>query len=464
MGYIFPMSDASARGVPAPVRWPLVGNLPGLLRGGLDYVEARQRQLGDIYRLDVGPQNVVLLNHPEHARRVLIENVDNYVKEGSFWSSVRSLLGLGLPTIEGETWRKRRRMMNPQFRRQRMAELGAGMVESIESELMTWPTDDAVQATTIVSRVTMSVIVRAFFGTSLDAGEAAEVADAMSFSLEHMLQRVVTDAMPSWIPVPGRRAHEASVARIDAVLYGLIERRRRQEDPADDLLTMMLEMRDEGGGGALSDEELRDETMSLFIAGFETTASALSWGLARMALDPKLYETLRDEVDTVLGSRCPTVEDLPQLPRCERFFMETLRLDGPVFFLPRVAVADDVIGGMAIPAGSMVSLMLDRIHRHPEVWDEPERFDPERFAPPRSEGRHSCAWIPFGAGRRVCIGRSFAMMEGVFLLAMIVQRFELQPTERTRLEARLAITKRPRDGVPLRLRRRGSESPRSSRR
>jgi cytochrome P450 len=433
----------------------VLGNLPGLLRGGLDYVEARQRELGDLYRLDIGPQEVVLLNHPDHAKHVLIDHVDNYLKEGTFWSSVRSLIGLGLPTIEGDVWRKRRRMMNPQFRRQRLMDLGAEMVETIDAQLDTWPTGGIFDAGRAVSRTTMAVIVRTMFGTSLDPEQANAVADSMSFSLDHMLQRVVTDALPSWMPVPGRRAHRESVARIDAVLYELIERRRRQDTEADDLLGMMLEMRDEGAG--LSDEELRDETMSLFVAGFETTASSVSWGLARMALDPSLYEPLAEEVDRVLGGRPPTVEDLPQLQATERYFMETLRLDGPVFFLPRTAVADDVLGGTKIPAGTMVSLMLDRIHRHPDVWEDPDRFDPDRFSPERSAGRHPCAWIPFGAGRRVCIGKSFALMEGVFLLASIVQRYSLEPTDRTKLKARLALTKRPRDGVPLRLVRRGAK-------
>ena len=436
--------------VPQATGWPVVGNLPGLLRQGLGYVAAQQSQLGDLYRIKAGPQAMVLLNHPEHARHVLLNNADNYVKEGTFWSSVRSLIGLGLPTLEGETWRVRRRMMNPQFHHTRLRELGRAMVDTIESHAASWPTDTPINAARCVSRITMAVIVRTMFGADLAADQADTVARAMSFSLDHMLQRVVTDALPSWIPVPGRRAHREAVEQIDQVLFSLIEQRRSQRAQDDNLLTMLLEMRDDAGSG-LDDQQLRDETMSLFIAGYETTAASVSWGLARMAQQPELYAYVADEVDAVLGGRLPTPDDLPQLRKTTRFFFETLRLDGPVFILPRVAQHDDRIDGRPIPAGTVVSLMLDRIHRHPEAWDTPEVFDPDRFLDDRSQGRHPCAFIPFGAGRRQCIGKAFATMEGVFLLAMLVQRFRLAPAAGMRWDTQIGITRRPRDGIRLRL-------------
>lgn len=432
----------------------MLGNLPSLARGGLDYVKTQQDELGDLYQVKAGPQPVVLLNHPEHARHVLITHADNYLKQGTFWSAVRSLIGLGLPTIEGDSWRVRRRMMNPQFRRARLVELGVAMVDTIDAQLDEWPQDGAtIDVSGLVSQVTMAVIVRTMFGADLASSEAAAMAESLSFCLDHLLQKVVTDALPVWIPVPGRRAHLEAVARVDELLYAIIRRRRADSDDRDDLLTMLLEMRDEGGdsGSGLNDQELRDETMSLFVAGYETTAVAVSWGLARMALDPELYERLVAEVDAVLGTRTPTPDDVSRLPLTSQFFMETLRLDAPVFFLARTAAEDDVIDGHAIPAGTMVAMIIDRIHRHPSAWEQPDQFDLDRFSPERSEGRHACAWIPFGVGQRQCIGKSFAMMEGVFLLAMLVQRFRFEAVEATRLEMRLAITKRPRHGIVLRV-------------
>ena len=437
--------------VPSPPAWPVVGHLPPLVMGQLDWLARTQGRLGDVFALQAGPQRVVLLHHPDHARHVLVDNPGIYTKGGTFWSSVRSLLGLGLPTSEGETWRSRRRMMNPQFRRARIAALGDVMVDTLIEQFAMWPAErtpfDVGRA---VSRATMAVIVRTMFGTGLATAQADEVGDALSFSLEHMLQKVVTDALPRWVPVPGRRAHARAVARIDAVLYDLIAQRRADPGEHGDLLSMLLEMRDEDGSG-LDDEALRDETMSLFLAGYETTAASVAFGLARLAQDPALMAPLVEEVDRVLGDRRPTAADVRDLPAVTRFFQETLRLDGPVYFLPRTAAEDDVIDGYPIPAGTMVALMLDRIHRHPSAWEDPERFDPDRFLPERAARRPATAWIPFGAGQRQCIGKGFAIMEGVFLLAMLVQRYRFAPIPGQRSLAQLSLTRRPRDGVRLRV-------------
>jgi len=407
--------------------------------------------LGDLFELDAGTQTVVLLNHPRHAQHVLVDRAHNYVKQGSFWSSVRSLIGLGLPTIEGDVWRTRRRMMNPQFRRARIHELGQQMAKTLDEQLELWPADGSeVDIAKLVSRATMAVIVRTMFGTGMSASEADQVTGALAFSLDHMLQKVVTDVLPSWVPIPGRQAHERAVAQIDDVLFRLIEQRRKEPSDGGDLLNLMLQMRDDSNGG-LSDQELRDEAMSLFLAGYETTASSVSWGIGRMAHQPELRAYVSDEVHRVLGSRQPTPDDVPALEATTRFFNEALRLHGPVFFLPRVAVENDVIDGHPIPAGSMVSLMIDQIHRHPSAWDAPDVFDPDRFLPERSDGRPPTSWIPFGAGHRQCIGKSFATMEGVLLLAMVVQRFRFEPSRDGLPAEQLGITRRPKGGVTLKL-------------
>ena len=433
---------------PQPGAWPVVGNLPGLLTGGMDWVAAQGDALGDIFALDVGPQTVVLLSHPDHARHVLRTHAKNYAKQGTFWSSIRSLLGLGLPTSEGELWKRRRRMMNPQFRRERIAQLGQVMAEAIDEQLCGWPTDGAVvRVGDLVNQVTMDVIVRTMFGTGMPAEQAAVVSEAMSFSLDHMLQKVLTDALPSWLPVPGRRAHRDAVARIDAVLYALLAERRAR-GAGDDLLSMMMMMRDEDDGEGLSDTDLRDETMSIFVAGYETTAVAVSWAINRMASDADFTARLQAEADAVLGGRPPGPEDVARLEFTQRAFLETLRLQGPVYFLAREAVEDDVIGGHHVKAGTLVSLMLNRIHRNPDAWAAPDDFDPDRFLPERSAGRHDCAFVPFGAGQRQCIGKGFAVMEGTLLLAAIAQRFRFEHADAP-AQPQYAITHRPRAGMPM---------------
>ena len=443
------MQAALVLDTPRAPGWPLVGSLPNLAWQGVSYLERNHARLGDIYTLGAGPLSVVLLHHPDHARRVLVEHAANYTKQGTFWSSIRSLLGLGLPTSEGELWRSRRRMMNPQFRRQRIAQLGATMAETIDAKLAGW-SKGPVRVGAHVSETAMAVIVRTMFGTGLGPDQAQTVKEAMAFSLDHMLQKIVTDALPAWIPVPGRRAHRHAVARIDEVLFQLIEQRRAEGGSHDDMLSMLLDMRDTDGSG-LDDLSLRDEAMSMFIAGYETTAASVAWGMVRMALDPELAAPLVAEVDEVLGHRLPTPADVARLPTVSRFFQEALRLHGPVFFLAREAAEDDVIDGHQIAAGTMVVLMMDSIHRHPSTWEDPDRFDPDRFLEARSAHRHPTAWVPFGAGQRKCIGKGFAMMEGVFLLAMILQRFRLAPTPQTNLDPQFGLTRRPREQVSVRL-------------
>ncbi|MCB9795075.1 MAG: cytochrome P450 [Alphaproteobacteria bacterium] len=441
--------------LPRTRSWPLIGDLPELRRFGPDYLEAQRSELGDLFMIQAGPLPVVLLHHPEHVEHVLVRNASNYAKQGSFWSAVRSLIGLGLPTIEGEVWRSRRRMMNPHFRRKRIAALGEAMAETIDQELARWRVGgEPFNVGHALSRATMAVIVRTMFGAGIEPEQSEQVAEAMSFSLDHMLQKVVTDTLPTWVPVPGRRAHAEAVARIDEVLSAVIARRKAEGGGGDDLLTMLLEMRDDETGQGLDDQQLRDETMSMFIAGYETTAASVGWAAARLAADPELQRALQQEADAVLGDRRPTAQDAHALPLALRVFHEALRLDAPVYFLPRVAVEDDVIAGHHVPAGTMVSVMIDRVHRHPDFWDEPDRFDPDRFLPERAKGRHPAAWIPFGHGQRQCIGKHFANMEGVFLLSMMAQRFWLEPAGEPLPEPQFAITRRPLGGVSLRLHRR----------
>lgn len=414
-------------------------------------MESQEAEHGGLLKIDLGPQSMVLLCHPDHAQHVLRTNAANYAKQGTFWSSVRSLLGLGLPTSEGDAWRTRRRMMNPQFRKQRIAELGRVMANVVTEQLDTWPTDgQVVRVSDLVNQVTMAVIVRTMFGTGLSPEQSATVSEAMGFSLDHMLQKVMTDALPAWMPVPGRKAHQRAVERIDGVIYELLEQ-RRESGTGDDLLSMMLLMRDDESGKGLTDTEVRDETMSIFVAGYETTATAVSWTINRLAEDPGFAERLQHEADTVLNGRPPGPDDVDDLPFAGRVFQEMLRMQGPVWFLAREAVEDDEIDGTPIPAGTLVSLMLNRIHRNPEAWDDPDVFDPDRFLPERSEGRHPCAFVPFGAGQRQCIGKGFAMLEGTLLIASLAQRFRFERGPDGAVETQYAITMRPRDGLPLRI-------------
>lgn len=441
-----------ARTVPVVHSWPILGSLPALACCGLPYLDAKRRELGDVFRIDLGPLSMVMLHHPEHVHHIMRARSTNYVKRGTFWTSVRSLVGTGLTGSEGEIWRLRRRMMNPQFRRQRLQRLCDVMIETIDTQLSAWPTGHrSLIVSQAVSKATMEVLVQTMFSSGINPEQSERLSEAMDVSLSFMLRRLITDALPAWVPIPGRRAYEGAVAHIDDFLYEIIKQRRTEGEFGEDLLGMLLLMQDDASQQGLDADALRDETVALFAAGYETTASTVSWALVRMARDPELYARVVAEVDRVLGARLPTADDLPRLEFVQRVFQETLRLDGPVFILPRQAVEDDVIGGFHIAAGTTVTILLERVHRHPEFWTDPDRFDPDRFLPQRVIERHPCAWIPFGTGQRKCIGEHFAMMEGVLMLSMIVQRFRLGVINQESPKAEYAIVRRLNENCRMRL-------------
>ena len=275
----------------------------------------------------------------------------------------------------------------------------------------------------------------------------------MAFALDYMMVNAATEKLPAWAPVPGRRRYRQAIAEIDAVLYRIIAASRRDADPENHLLGMLLSSVDEETGAQMNDRQLRDEIFTLFLAGYETTSIALTWALAYSTSHPAILAKLQAEVDNVLAGRTPTFTDLPKLTYTRQVLQEILRLRPPSYWGPRTAIADDEIDGYRIPAGTTVVWLTYLIHQHPESWPNPEQFDPDRFAP-QPEGSaapapHPFAWIPFGAGQRLCIGRDFALVEGTLALAMVVQRFQISAVAGQATEPKLSTTLRPKGGVPV---------------
>lgn len=407
---------------------PLGGALLQLAQDPFKFFQEARVTYGDIYTLDLGMVQVVMLNHPQHAQHTLIDHAANYTKGGAMWDSIRTLLGNGLPVSEGNFWRRQRRMIQPNFHRTKLAALTDLMVEAIDEGLADWDakaTGQPINIEMACSPITMKVITRTMFGTGLDEHEAQVVSEQFPFVLDYIFKGLITQALPRWLPVPGRRKYQQALADIDQVVLQVIARRRQEKSEATDLVTTLLQMVDDETGEGMTNQQLRDEAVSMFLAGYETTATAMSWGLELLTHHPEVLQKLRTEIDTQLGNRTPIFDDLPNLPYTRMVVMELLRLFPPAWWLTRTAVDDDVIDGYHIPAGTMVGDLFYMMHRHPDFWPEPERFDPERFSPAQSAHRHHCAWIPFGAGQRQCIGKDFALMEGQLLLARVLQRYDL---------------------------------------
>lgn len=441
---------------PRPItRWPVFGHLPGFVRDPLGTLR-RAGAHGDMTRLDLGFGRVLLLHRPEHADHVLREHRRNYGKQGPFWDGVRGLLGGGLPSAEGELWLVHRRLMQPQFLRRRIALLAPLVVAAIDRSIR-WP-DVGTQWTTLdlgarMPHIAMNVASAAMFGLRTSRDSATQMQRDFDFALAYMFRAMLGSALPPSIPIPGVRRFRRAVDSIRATIERTIEARRRGATEGDDLLSGLLAATDAQTGTTLTHEALRDELVSLFVAGYETTASGLSWSLHNLVEHPQQLARLRDAVDEALDGDRPTHADLPALDPARRVMAEALRLCPPAWWLPRCAAAHDQIGSTPIEAGALVAPCVYTIHRHPDHWPDPERFDPDRHTAAQQQQRHPLAWLPFGAGPRRCIGEALAMMEATFTLAMLVQRYEFGSVGH-RTTPKLGTVIAPRGGVAVRIRRR----------
>lgn len=440
--------------LPLAGRWPLLGALPELVKNPVEFFAAAHQRHGDIYRLRLGPMQPVVLNHPRHAQHVLRDHAANYRKGGAMWESLRALLGNGLVVSEGDFWLRQRRMMQPQFHRQRLAGLTDLMVNAMAESLAGWAPaagdGRAVNLLPAFNHLTMRVVIDTLFGTSMPRETMTEVADAMGYVLDYLMVGAATQGLPAWLPIPGKRRYRREIARADRIVYEIIAAARNSGGGAHHLLGMLLDVVDDQTGEGMSDKQLHDEVSTLVLAGYETTSIALTWAFHYLTRDPAVMQKMQEEVDRVLGGRTPAFADLPQLTYTRMVLQEVMRLRPPSYWLPRVAVEDDEIDGYAIPAGTEVISMTYMIHHHPDFWPEPDRFDPERFAEHgvrSSGGRHPFAFIPFGAGQRLCIGRDFAMMEGTLALAMVMQRYRIAPVAGRVAETGRSTTLRPKDGL-----------------
>lgn len=458
---VSPATPRSAPVLPSIDLLTWLHSAPQLMQRDPDFFLTARARCGDIYLLRGGASPMVMLGHPRHAQEILVEKGANYTKDSPIWDPLRSLLGNGLLVSGGSYWLRQRRMMQPQFHRQALAGMSALMSEAIAEELESWDRAAAegreLTATEGFNALTMKVIVKTLFGGSIDQQEIAAVGNDMKFVLDFILQGILAKSLPSWVPLPGRQRYADTLRRLDDILFRIIRRSRdalASGKVSANLLSLLLNVSDEETRETMNDQQLRDEALTLFLAGYETTAAALAWAYQFMFDRPDVAQKLHAEVDAVLGQRTPTIADVSSLPYTKMILQEALRLRPPSFWTPRVALADDEIDGYPIKAGTTVAPITYVIHQHPEIWEHPERFDPERFLPERSQNRHRAAWIPFALGQHQCIGKEYAMLEGQLVLANLAQRYRIEAGQGRAARATLSATIRMEDGRRLKLTRR----------
>ena len=410
----------------------------------------------DLVEAKVLFQRFVILNHPDYIKHVLVDNHANYLKGRLAQKILSPLLGNGLLTSEGDYWRRQRRIVAPAFHHKRIARLSGVIGECGLATVERWrrvaQSREAIDILPEMMGLTMEIIGKALF--SRDLGPSVrELGDAVSIVINDVGKGSPIDfvGLPEWLPRRRSREAKTAVALLEGTIYGIITARRASRETRDDLLAMLLEARDEATGEGMTDHQLRDEIMTLFAAGHETTGVALTWIWYLLSQHPAVEYRLHTELDRVLRGRTPDVNDLDNLPYTRMVVEEAMRLFPPAFAIVRVAVSDDMIGGHHIRAGTLVTISPYLVHRNPKIWPDPTRFEPERFTPARVSGRHRFSYLPFGGGPRICIGNNLAMMEVRILLAVIAQAFRLRLAPGHRVEAQGRVTLRPRYGMRMTL-------------
>ncbi|MEZ4449283.1 MAG: cytochrome P450 [Nannocystaceae bacterium] len=445
---------AGAPAYPGPTPLPIVGNAIGFARGMIATHEDCWRRYGDFYVLHIGNKKRIFVTlRPEDAEKILITERESFSK-GTTYDGVRLLFGQGLVTSEGDVWRVQRRVAQPSFNRVELAAMAGPMAAATGRMLAEWDrrlrVGDDINIHAELLKVTMWIIGETLFGLDL-SGEVDASARSFAVALEELSHRGnELIQLPLWLPTPANRRLRGALRLLTETVDGIIDRRRRAGDVGQDLLGAFLRARDDEGR-PLPHEQIRDQVTTFFLAGHETTAIALSWTYHLLGQDPEVMEQVEAEVDAVLGGRVPTAEDVARLTYTRSVFLEALRLYPPAWSGGRDVVRETTLSGYPIPPGVIVSYVPYLIHRHPEFWPDPLRFDPSRFAPGGAGERSRGAYLPFALGPRMCIGNHFSLLEGPLILAMLVQRYRFRPTPGAKVGQSFQITLRPDPGVFLRV-------------
>jgi cytochrome P450 len=426
-------------------------NLAGIRNAPLDFFGDLIKAHGDLScaRMPIGP--LYLLNHPDLVRRVLQERPQIY-RKGIDFERMKPLLGEGLLTSEDAPWKRQRRLIQPAFHRARLNALGTLMVEEAQRvDAHLTAQKEPVDLHAAMMELTLVIVGRALFGANLGAD-----AETIGRSLEIMMtsfarrNRSLMALLPIWLPLPTHLRFRRARADLERIVFGIIAARRQDTEPHDDLLAMLMQAVDEEDGTGMTDTQLRDEMMTLLLAGHETTANALSWTFMLLAQHPEAERRLHEELDTVLRGAPPTADDVPRLPWVNQVIQESMRLYPPAWAITRKAASEDALRDYPVPTGTLVVFCPYFVHRHPDFWPEADRFDPERFSPERVAERPKFAYFPFGGGPRQCIGNHFALMEATLIVATLLQRRRLALVPDQRIELNASITLRPNGGLWMR--------------
>lgn len=430
-------------------------SLMELGRDPLDFIRTNREKHGGIFKVNLPIGNLVVITTPAYAQHVLQEKNRNYQKSFAY-DILKIFLGNGLLTSEGDFWRKQRRLAQPAFHRERLAEIVQTMSDLTAEMAAEWeyikkegkPFDITIQ----MNRITLDIVSKALFGADVRS-DLELVRNAITVANEFAIARIryVTKRIPLWVPNKANKEFKKAANALDNLLYAIIDNRNANPSQRNDLLAMLMEAQDEDTGEGMSHKQLRDEAMTLFIAGHETSALALSWAWYLLAQHPEVMAKLKAELKEVLDGRVPGFQDIPKLTYTRQIVDEVLRLYPPAYIIGRRPIDKDDIDGYVIDKNTNVLVAVFDIHRNPAYWEEPDKFMPERFAPENVKKIPKYAYFPFGGGPRLCIGNNFALMEMQIVLATLAQNFDFRLASTEDVGFDPLITLRPKKGIMMQL-------------
>ena len=422
--------------IPGRLELAYLRDPPGFLR--------RLACYGDLVHFRFRGRDVYLVTNPDWIKQILTADAGNFVKGQAMQDSKR-VLGEGLLTSEGEFHHRQRRLIQPAFHQKRVAALAEPMVDLTESVSAGWHDGQTLEMHVEMAQLTIRILADTLYSMDIQR-DAGEIVDALR-SVVSNTGRLALPGGHLWekSPLPGARKFARSIERLDRATADILKRRRESGEEHDDVLQLFLTTRDDHGG--MTDRQIRDETMTLLLAGHETTANILTWVWYLLDRHPEVEARLHEEIDEVLGEDPPTFDDLPALGLTSKVLLETLRLYPPVWATPRRALEDYELDKYTIPAGSLVGMNQYVMHRDARYFPDPDRFDPERWTPEERAKRPRYSFFPFGAGPRMCLGEGFAFMEMRFVLAALARRWKVRIVPGHPVKAKPVMTLRPKHGL-----------------
>ena len=436
---------------PGPKGVPFFGSVFEPRGDSIGYLTRCVREFGDIVFFRFLGVPACFVNRPDYIESVLVTQNNNFVKSKDY-RAMRRVLGNGLLLSEGEFWRRQRKLIQPAFHQERIAAYADIMTGYTQRMLAGWGDGQTLDIHGAMMHLTLGIVAKTLFDADV-SHEAEDVDAALAVLMGKFLRQAgLALLLPRWVPLPTSQLLKRAVSRLDKVIYGIIEQRRASGQMSGDLLSVFLQVQDDEGIG-MTDRQLHDEIMTLFLAGHETTANVLSWTWLLLGQNPEVEEKLIEELGRVLGGRSPTPADLPRLIYTDMVLRESMRLYPPVWVIGRRALEPFRLGNYELPAETNVLISQLILHRDSRYFPEPDRFDPDRWRPndPRSVSLPRFAYLPFGGGPRVCIGAGFAMMEAVLLLATIAQKFQIQIASGQKVKTQQSVTLRPKNGIQVKL-------------